>query len=228
MSPSGTKNPTQSPALPETAERAEEILRFWFADALDSQEALERRMASWFGGESDAAAMKVIDRQIERQFSSDMERAARGELASWARTPRGRLALILLLDQFPRNVFRGTARAFATDSMALELARSGMHLGADTALHVAERLFLYMPLQHAERPDVQDQSVAAVAALAVDAPVALRPLFEECVRFAEQHRDIVRRFGRFPHRNAILGRDSTLQERAFLEQEEGFDFGQKA
>ena len=158
MSPSGTKNPTQPPALPETVERAEEILRFWFADALDSREALERRMESWFGGESDAAATKVIDRQIERQFSGDMERAARGE-QNWARTPRGRLAIILLLDQFPRNVFRGTARAFATDSMALELALSGMHLGADTALHVVERLFLYMPLQHAERPDVQDLSL---------------------------------------------------------------------
>ena len=184
-------------------------------------------MESWFSSKSDAAAIRAIDRQIEGQFGADMERAARGELASWARTPRGRLTLILLLDQFPRNVFRGTARAFATDSMALELALSGMHLGADTALHVAERLFLYMPLQHAERPDVQDQSVTAVAALAVDAPVPLRPLFEECVRFAEQHRDIVHRFGRFPHRNAILGRASTPQEREFLAREAS-SFGQQA
>jgi uncharacterized protein (DUF924 family) len=200
----------------ETAERAEEVLSFWFADALDGREALERRMEFWFGGERDAGNTGAIDRQIEGQFGPDMERAARGGLASWAPTPRGRLALILLLDQFPRNVFRGTARAFATDSMALELALSGMHLGADTALHVVERLFLYMPLQHAERTDVQEQSVAAVVALAVDAPVPLRPLFEECVRFAQQHRDIVRRFGRFPHRNAILGRASTPEEREFL------------
>ena len=213
--------------MTETAERAEEVLAFWFADALDGREALERRMDFWFGGENDAGDVAAIDRQIQGQFGADMERAARGELADWVRTPRGRLALIVLLDQFPRNVFRGTARAFATDSMALTHALDGMRLGADGALHVIERFFLYMPLQHAERPDVQDQSVAALAALVADAPAPLRPLFQECARFAEQHRDIVRRFGRFPHRNAILGRQSTEEERAYLERESS-DFGQKA
>ena len=210
-----------------TTERADEILRFWFADALESGEALKRRMEFWFRGESTTGDVGDIDRQIEQHFGADIEAASRGALSEWARTPRGRLALILLLDQFPRNVFRGSARAFATDPMALELALSGMRVGADGSLHVVERLFFYMPLQHAEDREIQDQSVAVLGTLTLEASGHMRDALEECARFAQLHRDIVRRFGRFPHRNAILGRSSTALEREYL-RTEAPDFGQGA
>jgi uncharacterized protein (DUF924 family) len=205
--------------------RAERVLTFWFADSLDSAEALRRRVAFWFGGDT-GQEVGAVDRQIEQEFRADMERAAAGEYASWSRTPRGRLALILLLDQFPRNVFRGTARAFATDPMALALVLEAMERGIDALLQPAERLFFYLPLEHAENIEAQERGVAACAALALDAPAPIREYFDEFTRYAEQHRDIIRRFGRFPHRNAILGRQSTAVERDYLARE-SVDFGQK-
>jgi uncharacterized protein (DUF924 family) len=205
--------------------RVERVLTFWFADSLDSAEALRRRVDFWFGGDTDQE-VEAVDRQIEQEFRADMERAAAGEYASWSRTPRGRLALILLLDQFPRNVFRGTARAFATDPMALALVLEGMERGVDAVLQPAERLFFYLPLEHAENIEAQERGVAACAALARGAPASVRDYFVECIGYAEQHRDLIRRFGRFPHRNAILGRQSTAEERDYLARE-SVDFGQK-
>ena len=205
--------------------RIEYVWRFWFADSLESAEALQRRVDFWFGSEDGETS--AVDRQIERDFRADMERAAAGHLADWSRTPRGRLALILLMDQFPRNAFRGTARAFATDRQALGLALEGMREGADALLQPAERLFFYLPLEHAEDIEVQERAVAACAALALDVPAPIRSYFEGCAHYAEQHRDIIRRFGRFPHRNAILGRESTAEERDYLARER-VDFGQKA
>lgn len=201
-------------------------MTFWFADSRDRAEALRSRTDFWFDAEADGER-GAVDRQIEREFRADMERAAAGELTDWSRTPRGRLALILLLDQFPRNAFRGTARAFATDPLALGLALEGMREGADALLQPAERLFFYLPLEHAEDLDAQERGVRACAALALEAPVPIRSYFEGCSHYAEQHRDIIRRFGRFPHRNAILGRESTAEERDYLARE-GVDFGQKA
>ena len=146
--------------------RIEYVWRFWFADSLESAEALQRRVDFWFGSEDGETT--AVDRQIDREFRADMERAAAGHLADWPRTPRGRLALILLMDQFPRNAFRGTARAFATDREALGLALEGMRQGADALLQPAERLFFYLPLEHAEDIEVQERAVAACAALALD------------------------------------------------------------
>ena len=111
--------------------------------------------------------------------------------------------------------------------MALGLALEGMREGTDALVQPAERLFFYLPLEHAEDIEAQERGVAACAALALDAPAPIRSYFEECARYAEQHRDIIRRFGRFPHRNAILGRESTAEERDYLARE-GVDFGQKA
>ena len=204
--------------------RIEYVWRFWFADSLESAEALQRRVDFWFGSEDGETT--AVDRQIDREFRADMERAAAGHLADWPRTPRGRLALILLMDQFPRNAFRGTARAFATDREALGLALEGMREGADALLQPAERLFFYLPLEHAENIEAQERGVAACAALAFDAPALIREYFNECTHYAEQHRDIIRRFGRFPHRNAILGRQSTAEEREYLAHE-SVDFGQR-
>jgi uncharacterized protein (DUF924 family) len=151
--------------------------------------------------------------------------ALAGRLATWGNSPRRRLALILLLDQFPRNLQRGKPGAFAGDAVALELATSGIQLGADAALHAVERIFFYMPLQHAESREVQAESVAAFARLEVEAPEELRELFASIRQFAELHRDIVQRFGRFPHRNRVLGHASSPDEEQWL-RKEGQHFGQ--
>lgn len=183
-------------------------------------------MAYWFGA-ADAQTQKERDEEIRHGFGGDVERATRGELDGWAATPGGRLALILLLDQFSRNIYRGTARAFAGDARALALVRDGMRSGAYESLSSLQRLFFYMPLQHAEDPAVQEESVRRIAALARDAPAPVQPMLESCVPYAIAHRDIVRRFGRFPHRNAILGRASTPEESAYLAADAP-DFGQPA
>lgn len=189
-------------------DHAQAVLEFWFGELPQTTDAFDRQIRFWFGNGGDEA--------IRTRFSDLMRRAADGELHAWAHGPRGRLALILLLDQFPRNVYRGSARAFAQDERALALALSGMQIGADAALHPVERLFFCMPLQHSERVDVQEESVAAFRRLAEEAPEALRAGFELSLRFAEQHRQLIDRFGRFPHRNRALGRESTAEELNYL------------
>ncbi|MFE1601001.1 DUF924 family protein [Methylobacterium sp. ID0610] len=139
-------------------------------------------------------------------FLAAHEAASRGELAAWEAEPEGALALILLLDQFPRNLFRGTERAYASDAAALAAAGRALARGHDRAIEPAMRAFLYMPFMHAEDPAVQEQSLALFAALG-DA---------DQLASARRHRDLIRRFGRFPHRNPILGRPETPQERDYL------------
>src|SRR6202007_1113452 len=136
-------------------------------------EGLNRRIRFWFGDES-ARLRQRRDEHIRVRFGSMLERAANGKLAAWADGPRRRLSLIILLDQFPRSIFRGSARAFAQDPQALALALSGMQSGADAALNVAERIFFYMPLQHAERREVQEESVAAYRRLLAEVPQELQ------------------------------------------------------
>ena len=144
---------------------------------------------------------------------------------SWADSPRRRLSLILLLDQFPRHVHRGTARAFAADREALALTLSGMQSAADAALTPVERIFFYMPLQHAELGDAQEESVAAYRRLLNEAPQELKSMFASALESAQLHHSIVARFGRFPHRNQVLRRADTAEEEAFL-REGGHAFGQ--
>lgn len=194
---------------------ARAVLDYWFGSGSRADPALEARMRFWFGGDPREQQLQR-DAEIRERFGDLMQRAERGELDAWADGPRRRLALILLLDQFPRNAYRGTARAFAADSKALALALSGMQAGADAALSPAERLFFYMPLQHAESPEAQDESVAAFRRLLAEAPQDSRAMFESALQYAELHRDIVRRFGRFPYRNRVLGRATTPEELAWL------------
>lgn len=201
-------------------DEARAVREYWFGATPLSAAGLERRMQFWFG---EAGAPQ--DEEIRARFGALVERAGAGELAGWAGGPRRRLSLILLLDQFPRNIFRGTARAFAHDEQALALTLSGMQSAADAALAPAERLFFYMPLQHAESLDAQDEAVAACRRLLAEAPAELRASFTETLRAAEQHRSIIARFGRFPHRNAVLGRSSTPEETHWL-REGGASFGQ--
>ena len=197
-------------------DEARQIREFWFGRLPLSADELQRRMQWWFGGADSPEEQRQRDAQIRIRFGPLLERAARGELEPWAGGPRRSLSLILLLDQFPRNLYRGTARAFAHDEQALTLTLSGMQSGADAALDPLERMFFYMPLQHAESAEVQDESVAAYRRLLAEAPQALRPTLQSALEYAGQHHDIVQRFGRFPHRNRVLGRASTPEELAWL------------
>lgn len=205
-------------------DEARNIRDFWFGKLPLSAEGLNRRVRFWFGGETPQLRERR-DEQIRLRFGALLERAAAGELATWADGPRRRLSLIILLDQFPRHMFRGSSRAFAYESQALSLTLSGMQSAADAALDVVERIFFYMPLQHAESREVQDESVAAYRRLLSEAPQELRGPFEASLRSAENYRELVERFGRFPHRNRALGRESTAEETKWLSTG-GESFGQ--
>lgn len=149
-----------------------------------------------------------FDAAIRQRFEEDHHAAARCEFDDWRHTPEGALALILLLDQFPRNLWRGSAHAFATDRLALSIAEQAMAMGHHREIEMPLRLFFYMPLEHAEDLDCQQRCVDLVRA--VDSG--------EYLKYAEVHRDIIERFGRFPHRNAVLGRITRPDEQAFLDE----------
>jgi uncharacterized protein (DUF924 family) len=205
---------------------ARRVREFWFGTLPLSREALDERMKLWFGTQDPTDGTPEWEARIRDEFGARMEAALRGELSNWADGPRRRLSLILLLDQFPRSIYRGRPRAFAGDELAVSLALSGMQSGADAALDPVERIFFYMPLEHSESTDVQDESVAAYRRLLGEAPETLRATFDATLKYAEEHRTIVRRFGRFPHRNRVLHRSSTPEELEYLRSAE--DFGQPA
>jgi uncharacterized protein (DUF924 family) len=180
-----------------------DVLDFWFGAPGSPEYGTARDF--WFR-KSDAT-----DAAIRARFGADVEAALAGQHDRWAATPRGALALILLLDQFTRNVFRDTPRAFAGDDRALELARGLVRRGEDQALAPIERWFAYLPFEHAESLDAQRESLRLFAALAQHG-------LPEPLVWAQKHYDVIARFGRFPHRNAILGRASTAEEIEFLRQ----------
>ena len=188
----------------------QDVLSFWFEDAAKSPEALRRRGAVWF--HSDPA----FDRECAARFAATLEDAARGSLDAWAGTPRGRLALVIVLDQMPRNIHRGSPAAFMHDGEAAAHCMAAIGSGQDRLLDPVERIFLYMPLQHAEDPDLQRRSVERFESLASEAGDAWRDYFAENAQYARLHRDVIERFGRFPHRNRILGRESTEEEARYL------------
>ena len=192
-------------------DEARAVRDYWFGTQPLSGAALEARLGFWFG-----AAGAPQDEQIRTRFGALVERALAGELASWADGPRRRLSLILLLDQFPRNIFRGTARAFEGDRQALALTLSGMQSAADAALDVVERMFFYLPLEHAESLDAQDEALAAYRRLLAEAPPQFHETFAGTLRHVEEHRAIIERFGRVPPRNQVLGRASTEAEEKWL------------
>jgi len=182
------------------AETVRQILQFWFgADSLT--EPLERRKV-WFQPPAE------FDAEIRTRFLDVHERAAAGEFDGWTTDAEGCLALAILLDQFPRNLFRGTARAFATDDKARGVAVHALEKEFDTALPPVARLFLYLPFEHSESLTDQNRSVSLFAELGD----------KEWLDYAVRHREIVAQFDRFPHRNEALGRPSTPQETAFLTQ----------
>ena len=175
------------------------------------QEAVARVLDFWFGqgdGELWFKRSVAFDAAVRTALAEDYERAAAGACDAWAETAEGCLALILLLDQVPRNLFRDDPRAFATDARALAVARKAVAAGFDRRLpSQSQRMFLYLPLEHSERLADQEDCCRLMAALDE------HPAWAE---WAERHRDVIARFGRFPHRNAVLGRDSSAAEKAFL------------
>jgi uncharacterized protein (DUF924 family) len=207
------------------ARRAQDILDYWFGPDPLAPDQIGNRIRMWFGGDDPPEIRELRDEDMADRFSDLARQAAEGTLDDWATSPHRLLALILLLDQIPRNIHRGTSRAFQQDEKALALALNGMATGADAALTPIQRVFLYMPLQHSESPDVQDDSVAAFRSLVAEAPPEHRAVFEGCLDFALLHQRLVKRFGRFPHRNRVLGRRSTEAEQKFLA-DEGLTFGQ--
>lgn len=174
-----------------------DILSFWFT---------EHGPDDWF------SKNEAFDDEIRRRFLETYERASTGQTSEWRATPQGRLAEIIVLDQFSRNMFRGTARAFAADARALALAQDAVAVGADAAMMADERLFLYLPYMHSEELSVHEEGLPLFMALGD----------EGVLRYEHLHADQLRRFGRYPHRNASLNRASTPQEEEFLASTPGF------
>ena len=173
------------------------ILEFWFSDKV---------RPLWFNSTSE------FDAELRDRFESVWQQAAAGKLDGWAETPEGALALVILLDQIPLNIYRGDPLCFSTEAKSRDITNLAIGRKLDTDLTDNQKAFLYMPLMHSESMDDQDKAVALYEAAGLT----------DNLLFAQHHRDIVRRFGRFPHRNKILGRPSTEAEQAYLESDEAF------
>lgn len=198
---------------------AEAVLSYWFGD-LDGPYDVDRSKNSlWWGGGD------TIDAEIKERFGDQVRRAKAGELEGWLDQPRTALALVILLDQFTRNVGRGTAEAFSGDVDALRVSLEAQSRGHDKKLRPIERGFLYMPMMHSEDAEIAERSVETFGALSRDLKELGRDDQPDFYEFAVSHADIVRRFGRYPHRNEIIGRESTSEEIQFLE-DGGPSFGQ--
>jgi uncharacterized protein (DUF924 family) len=198
-------------------ETQDSIHEFWFGSDSDDDAAAKEKSRLWWSKDVG------IDSAVRQRFEGVLNQAARSELDDWSDTPAGSLALILLTDQFPRNMYRNTSQAFAFDSLARDWCRSGIDHGFDQTLRPIERVFFYMPLEHSESLHDQYLAVALFEKLIASLAPERQSGFAGYLDFAVRHRDIIERFGRFPHRNAILGRESSPQEWAFL-QEKGSSF----
>ncbi len=191
------------------SDRAEAILNFWFGQPEDIDYSRYRK--AWFVKDAN------FDNQIRQQFLADTQKAAAGEYDPWQASPSTAVALLLLLDQFPRNLYRGSARSFATDAQALQVAQQLVATGADKKLPPAYRFFVYVPFEHSEDIAQQNRCVELMAELIKEVP-ELDPGLKGGLDYAIRHRDVIERFGRFPHRNELLNRQSTPAEVEFLQQ----------
>lgn len=198
------------------ADRIQAILQFWFdeLDALGMCSEAQNRL--WFQSRPET------DREIEQRFGTDIKQALAGELDHWADHGDGLVALVILLDQFTRNVYRGTAAAFSGDRRALALVEAAVARGADRESPRIHRVFLYIPYEHAEDSVVQEAGIRCFDQLLKDCHPDARERVSGFRDYSVAHRDVIARFGRFPHRNAIIGRNSTEEEISHLQQHGGF------
>jgi len=208
-----------NPVNKKLPDDARAVLSFWFGDEQDQARVLEAQQPTWWGGGA------ALDAQIAERFGAMVAAAKTGGLEAWSVSPRGHLARVILLDQFTRNVYRAKPEAFAGDTIARALALSAIDDGSHLSLRHVERVFLYLPLEHAEDLALQDQSVKLFDALVSSAPPAIAKAMAQYQDYAVLHRDIIARFGRFPHRNPVLGRAHTAEEKAWLD-DGGPTFGQ--
>ena len=204
------KRPTKPQA--NALEEIHDILEFWFGRGQTATQVADEKTALWW------SKNERIDREITDRFAATSEAAANGELAHWAESPRGLLALIICTDQFPRNMYRDTPRAFSRDPTALRFAKQCADSGTAQQLRSIERVFAYLPFEHSEALTEQQRSIILYQELAESAAPAETELFNGYLEFARKHHEIIERFDRFPHRNRILGRPSTDEELAFLKQ----------
>ncbi|KKA46089.1 MULTISPECIES: DUF924 family protein [Salinivibrio] len=188
----------------------QDVLAFWFGDERSEWVPSSASQARWFGGSPD------VDEAIRERFQSWVSAAGAGALNDWAQTAEGRLALIILLDQFPRNLYRGLAAAYRYDALALALCKAGLAKGDDQVLTPLQRVFFYLPLEHAEEEADQEEALFRFDQLRQRVSGEAKAWYEQCFDYARQHYDIITTFGRFPHRNAVMGRLSTPEERLWL------------
>lgn len=201
----------------ERQQAINDVLAFWFGDSLGADQSY--RKPCWFRADSEA------DRVITQRFGPRLELALAGQLASWGQTPAGALALVIVLDQFPRHIFRHQAKAFAGDDLACHQLKQALQLGFDEDLSALQKSFFYMPLEHSENLENQRHCLQLFEQLLVQAPMSVRATIASNLDFARRHHQLIERFGRFPHRNKVLGRKATAAELDFLAQG-GSRFGQ--
>lgn len=196
----------------------QDVLDFWFGE-IGEEVTVTDRNKLWFRGEEET------DQIIAERFQLQVSQAGLGELSGWTEEPRGTLALIILLDQFTRNIYRGLSAAFRYDSLALALCKRGLAKNQDLALTPIERVFFYLPLEHSEAIEDQEEAVFRFDRLMQTVNSAHADTFEGFYQYAVSHHDVIKRFGRFPHRNAAFGRLSTQEELEWLHKG-GHRFGQ--
>jgi uncharacterized protein (DUF924 family) len=188
------------------------ILDFWFGVTSSDIEILEQQSSLWWTKDPN------VDKEIEIRFGASLDSLIAGQLNKWKQLPESYLAMIILADQFSRNIYRDTERAFAQDELALALTLEGIDAGIDMKLGLVQRVFFYLPLEHSESISMQYKSVEQYRQLHDVAPDNIRKKFKDHLDYAIQHREIIEKFGRYPHRNVILGRQSTIEEIEFLKQ----------
>ncbi|MFT5509121.1 MAG: hypothetical protein ACI89J_002202 [Hyphomicrobiaceae bacterium] len=196
-----------------------EIIEFWLGPSEGSPEAALARKDWWYAGGT------PVDDEIRARFGEHVSQACQRQLLDWNTTPEGALALVLLLDQFTRNIYRGTPDAYAGDPCAFDIVQEAIAKGLDRTLHPVSRIWLYHPFHHSESIEQQDKGLSLLDDIKAGAPAPWHPYVERSITGWTRHRNIVAQFGRFPHRNHVLGRASTEDEKTFLASD-GESFGQ--
>jgi uncharacterized protein (DUF924 family) len=200
----------------KAATQSQDVLDFWFGEVDSRGMSSQKQQKLWFN------PPPGTDETIKARFGHTVEMALAGRLEEWAASPGGLTALVILLDQFTRNIFRGSAAAYSGDARALALARLAAARDWPASLPIIYRVFLCMPFEHAEELEAQDEGLTFLDDLLTECSDSARPHVADFRRYMAAHREVIARFGRFPHRNHILGRTTTAEESAYLEKHGGF------